>query len=225
MVEVLKRYQDSSGQMVNLDKSEASFSQNVAESEKNLIRNKMGVKTIEAHTKYPGLPVLFGRSKKVVFSQVIDRVWKKVKVWKEKIISRAGKEVLIKSVAQAILTYVMGYLRLPKECCKEIDELLARFWCGSSKEERRIHWMSWSKMAKAESSEGLGFRVISDFNVSLLGKQYWRLLTGSSSLLERVFKIRYCPRTSISEAQVGYRPSYAWRNILGARGAVELGSR
>jgi hypothetical protein len=42
--------------------------------------------------------VVFGRSKKAIFSLVTDRVWKKLKGWKEKSLSQAGKEVLIKAV-------------------------------------------------------------------------------------------------------------------------------
>jgi len=67
------------GQVVNLDKSEESFSRNVREEEKEMICNKMNVKTVMSHTKYLGLPVVFGRSKKEIFSFVIDRVWKKLK--------------------------------------------------------------------------------------------------------------------------------------------------
>lgn len=65
---MLRRYQESSGQMVNLDKSEASFSQNMLERDKVLIRNRMGVKTVEAHSRYLELPAVFGRSKKTIFS-------------------------------------------------------------------------------------------------------------------------------------------------------------
>lgn len=44
---------------------------------------------------------------------VIDtRVWKKVKGWKESFLSRVDKEVLIKTVAQAIPTYIMIYYRI-----------------------------------------------------------------------------------------------------------------
>ncbi|KAI5419854.1 hypothetical protein KIW84_043853 [Lathyrus oleraceus] len=38
----------------------------------NMIRQRMGVKTISSHSKYLGLPSIFGKSKKV-FSQVIDK--------------------------------------------------------------------------------------------------------------------------------------------------------
>ncbi|MCI69905.1 hypothetical protein A2U01_0091168, partial [Trifolium medium] len=44
----------------------------------------MRVKTVVSHAKYLGLPVVFGRSKKAIFSLVTDRVWKKLKGWKEK---------------------------------------------------------------------------------------------------------------------------------------------
>ncbi|XP_058764138.1 uncharacterized protein LOC131637556 [Vicia villosa] len=225
IMDILKRYESSSGQMVNLDKSEVSFSRNVPEADKQMIRNRMGVKTVEAHSRYLGLPALFGRSKKLVFSQVINRVWKKVKGWKEKTMSRAGKEVLIKAVAQAIPTYVMGCFKLPEDCCKEIESLLARFWWGSSADDNKIHWLSWAKMTKAKGAGGMGFRGIGDFNVSLLGKQFWRLQMGNSSLLERVFKSRYYPRTPIGEAKLGYAPSYAWRSIFGAKELIDMGSR
>ncbi|XP_058783927.1 uncharacterized protein LOC131658676 [Vicia villosa] len=45
-------------------------------------------------------------------------------------------------------------------------------------------------MAKSKSSGGMGFIGISDFNKSLLGKQYWRLLNGENSLVGRVLKGR-----------------------------------
>lgn len=38
--------------------------------------------------------------------------------------------------------------------------------------DKKIHWLSWSKMAKAKGFIGLGFRGIGDCNVSLLGKYY-----------------------------------------------------
>lgn len=39
--------------------------------------------------------MVLGRSKKEVFSLVKDRIWKKLKGWKEKTLSRAKKETLI----------------------------------------------------------------------------------------------------------------------------------
>ncbi|XP_058768236.1 uncharacterized mitochondrial protein AtMg00310-like [Vicia villosa] len=221
----LKSYELSSGQVVNLDKSEVSFSQNVKEEDKDMIRTRMGVKTVASHTRYLGLPVIFGRSKKEVFSLVIERVWKKIKGWKEQFLSRAGKEVLIKAVAQAIPTYVMSCYKLPEAICNEIEVMLAKFWWGSGGGDRKVHWMSWEKLSKPKGSRGMGFRGISEFNKSLLGKQYWRLLDCENSLMNRVMKGRYFPRTAVDKSCSGYAPSYAWRSILSAQDLVHKGAR
>lgn len=70
----------------------------------------------------------------------------------------------------------------------------------------------------------MGFRGINDFNMSLLGKHYLRLSIGGDSLLGRVFKSKYYPRTSIKEAEIGFVPIYTWRSILESRNIVEYGS-
>lgn len=91
----------------------------------------MGVKTVFSHSKYLGLPVVFGISKKEIFFFVTDRVWKKLKRWKERFLYKDEKEVLIKAVEQAIHGYIMSYYKLLEECCKEIENMLAKFWWGS----------------------------------------------------------------------------------------------
>ena len=225
ILKILHSYQRASGQVVNLDKSEASFSRNVRDEEKEMICNQMNVKTMMSHTRYLGLPVVFGRSKKEIFSFVIDRVWKKLKGWKEIFLSRAGKEVLIKAVAQAISSYIMSCYKLPEGCCNEIEGLLARFWWGAKEGERKIHWMSWERLSKAKIKEGMGFRGISDFNKALLGKHCWRLLTGEDTLMGKIFKSRYHPRGSFLDAKLGFSPSYAWRTIMSARELIMKGSK
>jgi hypothetical protein len=128
---VLHTYQTASGQTVSLEKSEVSYSRNMPENAKLMICNKIGVKVVTSHAKYLGLPVLFGRSKKEIFSFVKDRVWKKIKGWKEKCLSRAGKGTLIKAVAQAIPNYIMSCYKIPVGCCKDIEGMLAKFWWGT----------------------------------------------------------------------------------------------
>ena len=49
------------------------------------------------------------------FREIQERVTKRVMGWKEKHISKAGREVLIKTVAQAILIYSMSMFKFPKK--------------------------------------------------------------------------------------------------------------
>ena len=65
--------------------------------------------------RYLGLPMVGGKSKVSTFREVQERVTKRVMGWKEKYISKASREVLIKMVAQAIPTYSMSMFNPKKD--------------------------------------------------------------------------------------------------------------
>lgn len=58
--------------------------------------------------------------------------------WKEKLLSKAGKEILIKMVAQAIPTYSMSYFKIPNSLCDELTSLIRNFWWGQKKDECKM---------------------------------------------------------------------------------------
>ena len=91
----------------------------------SVIQNTLGVPIIRQYEKYLGLPSLVGRNRMASFAHIKERVWSKLKGWKEKLLSQAGREILIKAVAQAIPTYAMSYFKLPKKMCQDIDEKLS----------------------------------------------------------------------------------------------------
>lgn len=93
-----------------------------------MIKSMLEVKEVDWFESYLGLPTLLGRSKYQVFHFLKDKVWKKMQGWKGKMLSRAGKEVLIKVGAQSIPTYTMGVFLLLALLCNELNALCARFW-------------------------------------------------------------------------------------------------
>lgn len=83
--------------------------------------------------------------------------------------------------------------------------------------------MSWDNMSKKKSSGGLGFRCVRDFNLALIGKQSWRLITHPDMLVSRIFKARYYPDNSFLSAKLGANPSYIWRSILETQPLLKQG--
>lgn len=60
----------------------------------------------------------------------------------------------------------------------------------------------------------MGFRDIYGFNIAMLARQAWRMLTAPESLCARVLEARYFPNTTILEATTHPGISYTWRSIL-----------
>ena len=54
----------------------------------------------------------------VLFLYQQEIAWKRLQGWRNKLLSRAGKEVLLNSVVQSIPSYVMQVFALPNFFCK-----------------------------------------------------------------------------------------------------------
>ena len=96
---------------------------------------------------------------------------RKIARWKGKLLLRAGKEILIKAVAQTAPTYTMSYFRIPDPFCKELNAMVRNFWWEQKENERKMAWVSWEKMCQKKKDGGLGFRDLKAFNLALLAKQ------------------------------------------------------
>ncbi|KAL5565874.1 hypothetical protein UlMin_029038 [Ulmus minor] len=85
---------------------------------------------VRCHEKYLGLPCYTGKNKQGIFSSIKDRVWNKLCGWKSKLLSAGGKEILAKSIIQAIPAYSMNLFKIPSTLIKELHRLCAQFWWG-----------------------------------------------------------------------------------------------
>ena len=88
------------------------------------------VNEIRSYERYLGLPSLVGRGKKASFNYIKERVWRKLQGWEGKLLSQAGREVLIKAIAQTIQTYAMGCFKLPLSLCHEIEAKVKKLFWG-----------------------------------------------------------------------------------------------
>lgn len=74
MKNILQKYERLSGQFVNYNKSDVTFSPNTIRSERLAVCDCLGVKRVLKPGKYLGMPMSVGRNKTEVFGFIIDRI-------------------------------------------------------------------------------------------------------------------------------------------------------
>ncbi|CAM8885253.1 unnamed protein product [Rhodiola kirilowii] len=192
--EVLKRYEGISGQKVNFAKSEGVCSKNVTASYKQQVQERLQIRIVDTHSKYLGLPLIFGNRKVSLFKSIEEKILKKTEDWKHKVLPGAGSEILIKAVLQAIPLYAMSCFKILASLCKKLV------------------------------MGGIGFRDLKQMNLALLAKQGWGILTKPELLMSKVFKAKYFPNADLFSATRGSRTSYAWQGIYEALGVIKSGA-
>ncbi|XP_023645887.1 uncharacterized protein LOC111832631 [Capsella rubella] len=223
ILRMLKKYEMASGQQINFAKSSIQFGHKVEESIRREMQGIMGITNLGGMGSYLGLPESLGGAKTRVFSFVRDKLDNHINGWSTKLLSKGGKEIMIKSVASALPTYVMSCFRLPKSVTSKLTSAVAKYWWSTNGHSGGMHWRAWERMCSSKSLGGLGFRDINDFNTALLAKQLWRLMEYPESLFAKVFKSRYYRNSGPMDPIRSYSPSYGWRSIISARSLVNRG--
>jgi hypothetical protein len=93
---------------------------------------------------------------------------------------------------------------------EDLSKAIRDFWWGDEENKRRMHWLTWDKLARPKSHGGIGFRNLHIFNKALLARQAWRLIQFPDSLCARLLKARYYPSANLLDTAFIQNPSPTW---------------
>lgn len=117
----------------------------------------------------------------------------------------------------------MSCFLLPSKLLHQLTQAIRSLFWSNKPKKHKIAWISWKQITQSKNNGGLGIRDFKDFNIALLAKQGWRLLSHPKSLLARVFQANYYPGKNFLNAKNSYRSSYAWKSILAAQNLLRKG--
>ncbi|XP_019091045.1 PREDICTED: uncharacterized protein LOC109128670 [Camelina sativa] len=194
--QILKEYGEATGQIINLSKSSITFGSKVVEDVKLQIKQVMGIENEGGAGSYLGLPECFSGSKKDMLAYIHDKLKNRLSGYFARNLITRGKEVLLKFVAMVMPVYAMSCFKVPKSTCNALSSAMADFWWQALEHKRKIHW----RHCKFQPS------IVSQTS----------LATSSKPKLPfcKDFKSRYYLHTDFLNAEVGDRPSFAWRSVL-----------
>ena len=166
--EILDVYEKQSGQKINRDKSSAFFSKKTSNHNKQQVLQVLGICTETQNERYLGLPVHLGAAKSKEFEYIKENIWRRIHCWIEKLLSKVGKETLIKDMVHAIPTYAMSCFDLTKTLCEEISLMICRYWWSQQSGHHNCHRIGWERITKAKMDGGLGFHDLHILNMDML---------------------------------------------------------
>ena len=193
--EVLEKFCEESGQLVNLDKSRIYFSPNSQDGVKENISVILNIQATSCLGKYLGFPLRHKGVGRSQYNFITEKIISKLSEWKAKFLSFAGRTVLVKSVMTAIPNYVMQGATLPIHLCEKIDKINKDFLWGSTMEKKKLHLVGWNKIIKSKDEGGLGIQATRARNIALLAKLNWWLYQEKDALWAKVVLNKYCSQS------------------------------
>ncbi|KAM6567827.1 hypothetical protein CsatA_026955 [Cannabis sativa] len=219
----LEEYCSWSGQGVNYHKSTVFFSKGVTSRLAGEIAEILNMKRMKDDATYLGLPLFrsLNRSRDLRF--LVDRALQRVKSWKTRLLSKAGKTCLIQSVGSSLATYVAATEPIPLNIARNVDKCLRDFWWGDKEEKRKLHLLAWDSICQSKYSGGLGFRKVETVNKAFMTKWAWKALTDKTSIWSLVVNAKYIKGRNFLDLERKGSESGLWKAILEARARGVLG--
>lgn len=100
---------------------------------------------------------------------------------------------MIKAVLQAIPTHHMSRFKISKKILDEMNRKMSKILWGNENEDQKIHWSNWATLCEEKFRDVCEFKDLNKFNLALLAKLGWRLMTQIDVLWARLMKGLYDP--------------------------------
>nr|XP_025627922.1 uncharacterized protein LOC112721056 [Arachis hypogaea] len=130
-----------------------------------------------------GLSINFDKSNLILANYKVEE---KLNLWKVKVLNKAGKLVLIKSVLNSLPIYYLSLYKMPKAVADKLITLQRRFlWCKEDG-NNGIPLVKWEVVQAPKKAGGLGVGDAVLKNTALLFKWWWRFFKEDCPLWKKI---------------------------------------
>ncbi|XP_010468748.2 PREDICTED: uncharacterized protein LOC104748865 [Camelina sativa] len=213
---IVQKYEWASGQQINFQKSSVQFGHTVDHALREELKGILGITNLGGMGSYLGILESLGGAKTQIFSYVQDRLQSHASGWPARLLSKGGKEVMIKSVATAVPTFVMSCFRLPKKVTRKLTSAISNF--GGVRLDNPGVYIGWHGInyARIKVKEGRYYRHSDPLDpIKSYSPSYgWRSIISARSLVNKGLIKRVGSGTSISVWNDPWIPAQSLRPAL-----------
>jgi hypothetical protein len=121
--------------------------------------------------KYLGAPFGWGLNAGQLHTYCMEKIAKRLSLWSTKLLTFAGRMLLVTHVLQAIPIYHAMFLQSTTKVTQQLTLLCREFlWGRNQSGGKRIPLVAWSTMARPKTMGGLGFKDFTTHSDALLSK-------------------------------------------------------
>nr|XP_025628468.1 uncharacterized protein LOC112721637 [Arachis hypogaea] len=170
---LLRCFELMSGLSINFEKSNL-IPVNCSQELVSRMCQLLGCQEATLPVKYLGISL--GANPRLVktWKPILDKIEEKLSLWKAKVLSKAGKLVLIKSVINSLPIYYLSLYKMPSAVARRIITLQMRFLWGKDDGQPGMALVKWELVQAPKKLGGLGVGDAVIRNTALLFKWWWR---------------------------------------------------
>ncbi|CAL1403425.1 unnamed protein product [Linum trigynum] len=215
--EVLQLFYKLSRLNCNLAKCEVYFGGDSVKYKDNAF-SLYGFKEGELHVRYLGLPLMTGKLSSKEVDILVENITKRVKSWRERKLTYAGRLQLVNSVLLGVVQYWMQLFVLPKKALKRIQQVSSQFlWHGTDVGRAKVAWES---VALPKKEGGLGVKDLLAWNQACTIRMLWLFLMKAGTLWVAWMYGYKCGQGDLWSLRVQYSNSWTWRRLLKLRDII-----
>ncbi|MBA0669344.1 hypothetical protein Goklo_007316, partial [Gossypium klotzschianum] len=187
-MKILDNFSRMSGQSINLEKSMVYFSPNTSASHRLALGSLLKMKVVDKIDSYLGLPIPAAKKRSSIFKSILDRM----------------------------ACRINSYLHGPEGGDRGDPGYDMSGLVGRGEKRRGWSILNWDRMCHPKGMGGLGFRDLRLFNITLLGRQVWRLIHCKDTLCYKVLSAKYFPDGNVFLPKCMDKPCFTWQSIAQA---------
>jgi hypothetical protein len=195
---ILSDFSDASGMLLNLDKSKLFFFNTPVTVQAHL-SGLLGIARSTLPSTYLGIPLTGDSTKSISWDSLLLSISNRLNNWTFRPLNIAARLVLLKSVLQALPTYLFTALAAPTSVIKAIRSLQRNFLWKGNQNNGKWALVGWDKLCRSKKQGGLGIRDPGKMNQVMGAKMWWRWLQHPQELWAKMWKQKYAPNDQFNQ--------------------------